>query len=405
MPDMMNNEAVPDSWSCCGCIQEYIGDNMLGFTGNNGRVCDDCSRNCPNCENDFNINSGYGHADSDDGPICNRCTRENYRMCYECDEWVHSDNANYDRHDRHICNDCCERSYEWCHTCETYVRHDDDYHNCSDNRINGYDYRPAPIFHHTTEEFDDAKIILKDSRYVMRHYRQIAYLGLEIEVESMGTSLREGCDLFDGHSDVFYLKSDGSICDGFEIVTHPMTLDWAKQNFPYEVLESLEATGFESWHPDSTGTHIHVSRDGFRSESHQGYFINLITRNQRFFEALAGRSGSRWAQFDKGNLKNIGQRIRRQRGTDRYSAVNVQNVPTLEVRIFNGSLNRRRITMSMELVDACVKYTEFMTPKDVISGNSFDWEQFAKWVSAHSDKYTTLNEYIKEFQTTGRIGE
>jgi hypothetical protein len=325
-------------------------------------------------------------------------------MCYECDDWCWSDDASFDRHGRAICVDCVD-GYEWCDSCDAYVQESDDYHNCSDNRIHNYDYRPTPVFYHTTEEFDNARIILKDSRYVMRNYRQIAYLGLEIEVESMGNSIKQGCDLLGTHDEVFYLKSDGSINNGFEIVTHPMTLGWAKNNFPFQALESLEAMGYESWQPDSTGLHIHVSRDGFRSESHQGYFINLITRNQRFFEALAGRSGSRWAQFDKGNLKHIGQRIRRTRGTDRYSAVNVQNAPTLEVRIFNGSLNRRRLTMSMELVDACVKYTEFMTPKDVITGNSFDWEQFAEWVFTNSDAYTTLNEYITEFQTTGQIGE
>jgi hypothetical protein len=239
----------------------------------------------------------------------------------------------------------------------------------------------------------------------VRNYRQIAYLGLEIEVESCGNSLKPAVDLFDNSGDMFYLKNDGSINHGFEIVTHPMTLGWAKDNFPFHILESLESIGFESWQPDTTGLHIHVSRDGFRSESHQGYFVNLITRNQLFFEALAGRSGSRWSNFDRDNLKYIGRRLRQQCSTDRYSAVNVQNKPTLEVRIFNGSLNRRRITMSMELVDACVKYTEFMKPRDVIYGRSFEWIQFAAWVSSNSDTYSTLNEYITEFQTTGQIGE
>jgi len=405
MPDINNEEAVPDSWGCVGCHNEHVGDDELGYTGNSGRVCSSCHGVCPHCEGNFNINSGYGHADNGNGMHCNRCTRDYFVMCYECDDWSDRDDCSRDRHDRLVCSSCIDMYYEWCDSCDHYSREDDDYHNCTDHRIMNYDYRPTPIFYHTLDEFNNAPVILKDSRFIARHYRQIAYLGLEIEVECISGSIKTGCDLFNSHDELFYLKSDGSINHGFEIVTHPMTLSWVKEHFPFSVLEDLESSGFESWSPDTTGLHIHVSRDGFRSESHQGYFINLITRNQTFFEALAGRSGSRWASFDRGNLKNIGRRIRRQYSTDRYSAVNVQNTPTLEVRIFNGSLNRRRLMMSMELVDACVKYTEFMTPKDVITGKSFDWEQFAKWVSTHSDTYTTLNEYITEFQTTGQIGE
>jgi hypothetical protein len=272
--------------------------------------------------------------------------------------------------------------------------------------INDYGYKPNPVFHHLDSEFEQAPVILKDSVDAIRKYRQIAYLGLEIEVECDGgrNDFTNGTELFSNLENTLYLKQDGSLHNGFEIVTHPMTLAWATEHFPFELVEKLSEYSFDAWGTSTAGIHVHVSRDAFIGDSHQGRFINLITRNQSFFTALAGRTSNQWAKFDRDNLKNINRRIKRIYHSDRYSAVNVQNVPTLEVRIFRSSLSKRRLLMVMQLVDACVKYTENLTVKEYISGNAFDYEQFADWVSLQAD-YETLNEYILEFRTTGQIGE
>jgi hypothetical protein len=408
LDDEQEQEAIPDTpWQCRGCNSDNIGRENLGFIGLSGHVCNRCDAVCHSCDNHFNRNSGASHAsDYDNNEYCHRCTRDNWLQCNYCRDWEpRNGDGRWNRQGNFACYGCRDEDHTYCDDCDEWVHDNDSGHDCNNPLINDYSYKPVPIFHHTEDEWANASIILKDTALVMRKYRQIAYLGLEIEVECGGSNsdYTNGAKLFDDCDDLIYLKHDGSLNNGFEIVTHPMTLDWAMNNFPYDLMDKL-SNKFDSWYSDNAGIHIHVSRDAFVSDSHQARFVNLITRNQDFFQALAGRESRQWARFDMDNLKHINNRIKRTYHTDRYSAVNLQNTPTLEVRIFKSSLNERRLKMSMQLVDACVKYTEKLSTQDMVFGNAFDWKIFADWVSLQA-RYEILNEYIVEFRTTGQIGE
>jgi len=209
-----------------------------------------------------------------------------------------------------------------------------------------------------------------------------------------------------------YLKHDGSISNGFELVTHPMSHDFYKNQATelFDVLEGLRSNyNASSWGTNRCGVHIHISRTGFNGGAHMHRFLNLIYSNQDFYEALAGRSSSRWAKFDdverggglaedeNGRLyrtkayRSFKDKINSGRHTDRYSAVNTQNHATLEMRIFRGTTKGMTIKSHIDLAHASVEYTRIMSISQVKEG-SLTTDSFMKYIESHADLYPELNE-------------
>jgi len=227
---------------------------------------------------------------------------------------------------------------------------------------------------------------------------------LEMECGGGHQDYRSAIQEFNDNEDIIYLKNDGSLNWGIELVTHPMTLSWAMENFPWSKIEHLgNALNFKGWTTDTAGIHVHVSRDGFTGYSHQAKFVNFITRNEAFFSFLAGREGSRWASFDRSNIAGISGKLKRSRGSERYSAVNMQNKGTLEVRIFRSSLKMERIQMALQLVDASVKYTESLPISAIVTNNGLSARSFIAWL-ADKPQYAVLSSYIEEWSEAFRFG-
>jgi hypothetical protein len=228
-------------------------------------------------------------------------------------------------------------------------------------------------------------------------------MGFELEVESRGSSSRyDGArlaqDTLDKHA---YMKADASLDDGFEIVTHPHTLAHYQQDFEWEVLSKLRREGFRSWDTTSCGLHVHVSRTAFggivnydtsasdilRMQAHQLRFMKLIYDNERQVSRIAGRSSSSYASFsDKGRLVPKVKHGNSERG--HFSAVNVENYATLEIRVFKGSLRKERILSALEFVSASVEYTRNL--KVTGTNTALSWLRFTAYVSQEATTYPNL---------------
>ncbi len=106
----------------------------------------------------------------------------------------------------------------------------------------------------------------------------------------------EAANISDEH---IYIKSDGSLDDGMEIVSHPMTLDFHKQFCWKEIMRKAISLGYRSHQTGTCGLHIHVNRDSL-GEDHD---------DQEIYE------NSPKAILDKAKKGNNG----------RYAAVNLMN--------------------------------------------------------------------------------
>ena len=200
------------------------------------------------------------------------------------------------------------------------------------------------------------------------------------------------------------MKDDGSLSDGFEIVTHPHTLSDYQTNFNWEFTSKLKREGFRSWNTDTCGLHVHVSRTAFgegvapwgrsdrdqlilKKQAHELRFMKLIYDNQRQVERIAGRAGNHYATFqDKGKLVSKLKYGTQTNG--RYSAINTENDATLEVRVFKGSLRKERVLSALEFVTASVEYTRDL--KVTSKNQALSWLRFTAYVAENMDTYPNL---------------
>jgi hypothetical protein len=84
------------------------------------------------------------------------------------------------------------------------------------SRINSYGFKPEPEF----------KGYSKDG----------LYFGLEMEYETFDSPRSVVRDMAQTNQGLIYFKRDGSIRNGFEAVTHPMSFGYFRDNFPLEFM-------------------------------------------------------------------------------------------------------------------------------------------------------------------------
>jgi hypothetical protein len=291
-----------------------------------------------------------------------------------------------------MCERCYEQNTTYCEDCDaTYLdgcTYDHDGGN--DGRvIHDYSYRPDPQFHSSNGE------------------QTRLYFGIEIETEIRGgdysyrTTAAEYAQQQLEMYDLAYLKSDGSLECGFEIVSHPLSHSYFMKDASrlWDTINKLKSDyGMMAWGTKTCGLHVHISRAGFNGGSHQHRFLQLVYNNKDFYEVLAGRSSSHWAKFDdifdpETGTKSFKSKFDRH-GSDRYSAVNTNNRNTLEMRIFRGSLNPRFIKSAIDLAHASVEFTRVMSVKEV-RDDGLSCLKFRQYIESKSDLYPSLNERIQ----------
>ncbi len=396
---MENNEQEAPI-DCAVCLISIDTDDVI--TADYGDpLCENCAVICERCDIVGSINDEFHTVDNNNW--CGSCTGNNAYWCEYCEEY-NSRGTSYivDRRES-WCIDCTSNAY-YCDLCDEYNADgcDNCIDNCDDdgNRIiHDYSYRPDAIFHSTD----------KNERL---------FFGIEIEVESGRTyTVQESAAFAHGLEalDLAYLKSDGSLDDGFEIVTHPMSHDFFKNEATelWDTLEKLRSWyKVKAWDTRTCGLHIHISRTGFTNGVHMHNFLNLIYSNQTFYETMAGRSSSQWAKFDDVEIRNYDRRndgtpirdeydnlvIKTTRSFknklqsfhgDRYSAVNTNNRETLEIRIFRGSVNGETIKSQIDLAHASVEYTRTLNSNAVIAG-ALLVENFITYIELNQELYPEL---------------
>jgi hypothetical protein len=398
---------------CVVCNTSVDKDEVL-TTSYADYVCEHCVQICDRCSEVGSVNDDFHMVDGD-YTWCEPCTHRRAYWCDRCEEY-NSVGACYiyDRGE-HWCEHCTDNTH-FCEDCDNYYA--DGCESCADNTddygnriIHDYTYRPDAIFHSTD----------KNERL---------YFGIEVEVEdsrnlsdsSAYAHRLEGMELA-------YLKHDGSLSCGYEIVTHPMSHDYYKNEASdlWDTLEHLRTFyKVKSWDTSTCGLHIHISRTGFNGGGHMHRFLNLIYSNQDLYERLAGREASRWASFDDitsnqimydehGNYaldrdgdyqyvtkRDIASKLKGY-NTERYSAVNTRNRETLEIRIFKGTVNTNTIKSHIDLAHASVEYTRNLTVRDIREG-ALSASNFVHYILQNSTLYPELCERVNRLIVPNYVG-
>lgn len=396
-------------------------------------VCDECGETFPNCDV-TEIDGRY---------YCDECRDENFTICYDCDEWIHNDDVvTIDMYNgggrrpnnRYVCQRCADNNYYRCDVCDEYISsshalqmtgdqticnrcfnngeysqcnhcntvfpwgdgynddEDDDggeHYCCSEcynyahphGEIYSYNYKPDAIFYKASAETTPT-----------------GYYGVELEIDN-GDLTRTGniSDI----TDALYLKRDGSLNNGVEIVTHPCTLDYHLNVFPWaEICETALNARFRSHKTDTCGLHVHASRTLFgKSEMLQDLTIAKIMLffDRYFYDEIltfTRRGVDRLKQWAKNNGAGVKPtdddetavyKARCTRG-DRYQAINLCNSRTVEFRIFRGTLKASTIKATIQWIDVLINYCKNHTLQECNEA-TFD-DIFA------TTQYTELTNYL-----------
>ena len=318
----------------------------------------------------------------DDDELCEACAGEETVICAHCGERIYrDDNAGDDN--TPLCQSCYDRHYTSCEHCGRIIHQYDAYYEDGDEdtplcydchtrvsrekAIHDYYYKPTPLFR------GDG----------------LRYFGVELEIDAGGEdddSAQQIMEIANSNGqENLYCKHDGSLDDGFEMVTHPMTLEYHMNEMPWPaILHEAVSLGYTSHQAGTCGLHVHVNRNAFgNTEEAQDaviarilYFfeknweelLKFSRRTQRQLEHWAARYGY------KEKPKELLDHAKKGGHGGRYSCVNLQNADTIEFRIFRGTLKYNTLIATLQLLDRICDVALFMSDDEL---KAMSWTTFA----------------------------
>lgn len=335
--------------------------------------------NCRGCEEDIKRNSSY-YDEGSGKHYCEFCYVNNFFYCEGCSTDFHSRNGAYNVEDELVCYDCYGTQTEQCDNCgESYWQ--------SSEMVRLVNNEEMYLCERCHPDPSDSSPHIKNYSYKPRinplvKKNEIAadLIGIELEVEvNRKTKMDDAANLVLGlFPKGTYLKSDSSIGRGFEIVTHPMSLDYIK-DFPFrEALNKLKnSKTMTSYKRGTCGLHIHISKSNLtkadiwnmtlffdRNKSRIMQFSKRKGKDSfcewRTSEQYAKESAKRKNPYAHKKIDSSGKMVIKCikdktniAHSDRHVALNTQNNHgTVEFRIFRGTLGYSRFMASLQFVFA-----------------------------------------------------
>ena len=289
---------------CANCGAEHPIDDIYQVEGD--WLCEDCTDRltaiCDHCAERFyeeNI------VEDDTHTLCDYCFDEYYVRCEDCGRIIHRDRVYWDGDDNAYCMSC------WDEHCEV---------------IHEYSYTPDLVF----------------------HGKGLRHLGVELEIDDGGTvnsNAQKLLDIANANADNLYIKTNGSLDEGLELVTHPMTLEYHLNEMPWaEVLRFSRRT--------QSQMNCWAARYGIR-----------LTPSEQMSHAKNSCAG-------------------------RYTAVNLTNADTVEIRMFRGTLKLNTLKATLQMVNHLVEVAVSLSDTAV---RELSWLDFLDEI-----KEPELIQYLKE---------
>lgn len=367
--------------------------------------CDeDCAHDggwerCIHCGSWVKADDAIWPDDGNAGPYCDgHCAEsDNYSRCEVCGDWV-SDRYGYwvntSDGEQFWCDSCRDYGAHYCDGCDELWADDDfdgDYcPNCchaESSYLHEYGYRP----------------------YIQKYGDGGPTLGTELETDASSYADRGAyCDDLagiNGFNEHFWLTEDGSLDNGVEITSQPMTLSYhVKIRDMYEeISDTANLYGFRSHDAGTCGLHINIGSDFFgktiEAKELAGYkLLRLCQRFEKPLMTFSRRTNDRWCHYhtscdftpkkdekvsvlkaqnpnaydsDEGMFDKA---RKAHRGSCHSDCVNLGHISQrIEVRIFRGTLKWSTYYASLALVEGMCHIvknhgTEYL--------ESLDWYSF-----------------------------
>lgn len=346
---------------------------------------------CDHCHEKFEIYQLY---ELGTNCLCPDCADELTAVCDCCGTRIYQDDDAGDENQT-LCENCRENHYIACDSCGRlvsngyvyYLEEDEDTPFCAscydarahDAIIHEYHYTPDLVF----------------------HGKGLRHLGVELEIDHGGKRSRNAEQLLsvaNQGAENLYIKSDGSLDNGLELVTHPMTLDYHLNQMPWAaVLNKAAELGYLSHRAETCGLHVHVSRLAFGCTYEQQetaiarllFFVEKFWPEMLRFSRRTQSQLSRWAA--RYGLKLHPKEIlnhAKNSCAGRYTAVNLTNSDTIEIRLFRGTLKLNTLIATLQMVNLICEVAISLSDEEL---QALSWYDFLEMIGEPE-----LVTYLKE---------
>lgn len=366
---------------CCNCGDWMYNDN--GFFNNDGEFycCEECLNSagfclCAECGNVVDIDSTH-HVENF-GNICNDCLNSgDYAECDECGEWYRCYDLEYDEGTERY---CCESCY-------------------NESRKNDYVFKKICSWHtKSISSWIPFGVLDNDNAYRFGFELEVEYNGDDDNDDANERTVEKIIDLQAEYSlnNFIAFEQDGSLDTGFEIISSPMTPKFFYEHISFfeALLELLKNEDYISHNCSSCGLHFHVSRNVFDNAS-LARLIYLYERNKSYLLDFSRRKvdGHYYKfYFDDTSsygftmLSNCVDVVSSNGYDDRYHCVNLQNEPTVEIRLYKGTLDFDSFVACAEQVSSFVDYAITNDDTTIVNSNVDD-------IITNAKHNTKLKEY------------
>lgn len=338
-------EHKKENYICGQCEEEFEKGTLVEFDG--VLLCPDCLEDktliCNYCGNRI-----WRDDESDQTGLCQRCYERHYTTCVDCGRVIQHDDAYY----------VDEDSYDArCYSCHMQFM---------DSRcIHDYYYRPEYHFFGSGERF----------------------FGIELEIDGAGevdAYAQKILEVANQEEERLYAKHDGSLSEGIELVSHPCTVDYHLNEMPWaEVMEKARQLGYRSHAAGTCGLHFHINRSAFgATEAEQEasiarllFIFELFWNELLKFSRRTQASIQQWARRYglRSQPKEILDHVKSEFMGERYTAVNLTNRDTVELRSWRGTLRYNTFCATVQMVDKLVDCACYMTDDEV---KNMSWTSF-----------------------------
>ena len=339
------------------------------------------------CEHCGCIIDNEDYSEVDGEIICADCVERYYCTCDHCGTLLLVEDC-YADDDHCLCENCYEQYYTRCDNCDRIIRNEDanahdgaDYcDDCYNDRccaIHPYSYKPNPIFYGAGNRYFGVELELDVGGQETDNAEEILYLGNHAD-------------------DCIYIKSDGSLNDGMELVTHPMTLEFHENYCWKKLLQKCIDLGYRSHQTSTCGLHIHVNRDSLGENRERQeetisrilYFVEQHWNEMLSFFRRSEVAMNRWAARYgyESTPKKILDKAKESYG--RYSAVNLCNHATIEFRLFRGTLKYNTLIATLQMVNRICEVAFSCSDEEM---QHLSWSTFVTAI-----KEPELIQYLKE---------
>ena len=200
------------------------------------------------------------------------------------------------------------------------------------------------------------------------------YLGVELEIDKGGKNddvAKFIKDFLGKHS--CYIKHDGSLENGMEIVTHPSTLDFHKSLSYKSLFEDLSKKGYKSHDTVTCGYHIHVNRNFFgenptTQDLNITKILYLLEKHWDKVKIIARRDSNGYSKrFHMKENDSMFDLLVKAKGeySSKYNMINLQHPNTIEFRMFKGTLKYETFIATMEFVHNLVHLCKEIQLEDI----------------------------------------